>query len=202
MRHLLSKSWVGLLGMLLLLSCQGQPSRNAPIHLNPNMDDQQKVEAQEQSSVFADSAGMRVPPAGTIARGGLRDGQAFYRGLSSHGEYLTANPLEVTLPLLKRGRERFDIYCAPCHSRVGDGRGIMVTRGYVPPPSFHTDFLRQYPDGQLFETITNGVRNMPGYGSQIDPTDRWAIVAYVRALQRSQNADLDDVPEEKRPHLR
>jgi mono/diheme cytochrome c family protein len=103
---------------------------------------------------------------------------------------------------LKRGQERYNIYCSPCHSRVGDGRGIMINKGYLPPPSFHIDRIREMPDGQVYDVITNGVRNMPSYRHQVNPGDRWAIVTYVRALQKSRNATISDIPEEKLEELK
>ena len=102
------------------------------------------------------------------------------------------------MQLLKRGQERFNIYCAPCHGQTGDGQGIVVQRGYLPPPSYHQDRLRKMPDGYIFDVITNGVRNMPSYRHQVPVADRWAIVSYLRALQRSQNATINDIPPEMR----
>ena len=191
-------SVVVMTGMLLLGCSRRQPSSEPPLHFNPNMDNQPKYKAQAQSEFFADGATMRQPVPGTVARGRLCDDDAYYRGTDSLGGFLAHSPVPVTMALLKRGQERFNIYCSPCHSRVGDGRGIMVTRGYVPPPTFHSDRIRGMPDGEIFNVITNGVRNMPSYRHQIPVNDRWAIVAYLRALQRSQNATIDDVPVELR----
>ncbi|MEW5702328.1 MAG: cytochrome c [Candidatus Zixiibacteriota bacterium] len=192
---------VGAALVALAVGCQGQPSEKPPIHLNPNMVDQEKYKAYGASRFFADSAAMRHPPAGTVARGALHENIVFYTGFDVHGDP-AASPEPVTMPLLHRGQERFNIYCAPCHGRVGDGRGIMVTRGYVPPPSFHDDRIRNMADGVIFDVITNGIRNMPSYSAQIPVTDRWAIIAYLRALQRSQNATLEDIPPEKRGSLK
>jgi len=184
---------------LIVTGCTREsPSEKPPIHLNPNMDDQPKYKAQAESKFFPDSATMRTPVAGTVARGDLRDDDRFFKGKNANGSFIKNAPVEVNIRLLYRGQERYNIYCSPCHSRVGDGRGIMVDRGYVPPPSFHADRIRQMPDGEIFDVITNGVRNMPSYRHQIDPTDRWAIVMYLRALQRSRNATIDDVPIELR----
>ena len=108
----------------------------------------------------------------------------------------------LSVRLLDRGQERYDIYCSPCHSRVGDAKGIMLSRGYVPPPTFHSDRIRDMPDGQLYDVITNGVRNMPSYRHQIPPTDRWDIVVYLRVLQRSWNAGIEDVPVELRETIK
>jgi len=188
---------------LLSFGCaRERPSENPPIHLNPDMDIQPRYNPQSTSEFFDDGAASRVPPAGTVARGFLRDDDSYFRGIDENGEHVDEAPVYVTLKLLKRGRERYDIFCSPCHGRVGDGKGIMVDRGYVPPPTFHSDRVREFPDGYIFEVITNGVRNMPSYGHQIPPDDRWAILEYFRALQRSQSAGADDVPVELRDKLK
>ncbi len=196
---------LGLIGlfMIILAGCaRERPSERTPIHLNPNMDDQDKFQPQEKSEFFADSSAQRMPVPGTVAQGYLRNDDAFFKGMNSKGEFIQHNPLEINIHVLERGEQRYDIYCSPCHSRIGDGRGIMIQRNYPPPPSFHEDRLRNIPDGHLFDVITNGLRNMPSYRHQIPPDDRWAIVAYLRALQRSQNAAIDDVPVEMRDKLR
>ena len=170
-----------------ILGCQGQPFSKPPIHIVPDMDHQPKYKAQ--------GAAMRTAPAGTIARGALHDGDPIYTGREPGSDQpLAESPVAVTMEGLKRGQERFNIYCAVCHSRVGDGKGIMLQRGYVPPPSFHTEIIRNYPDGHIFNVITNGLRNMPAYGAQIPARDRWLIVNYLRVLERSQNAAAADVP--------
>jgi mono/diheme cytochrome c family protein len=151
---------------------------------------------------------MRPIVAGTIARGELREDDHLYRGMKG-GDWETTNALPVTSTLLDRGRQRFGIYCAPCHGLAGAGDGMVARRAdqlaegtWTPPSSLHTDLVRQRPDGYLFNVVTNGVRNMPAYGSQIGIGDRWAIVAYIRALQRSQRATIEDVPPDVRPTLR
>ncbi len=192
-----------ILAMVAILSgCQGETSDKPPIHLNPNMDDQPRYKPYGESKFFADGAAMRLPPSGTIARGELHDGDPYYTGFLKDTIYLAKAPVAATMPELQRGEERFNIYCSPCHGRIGDGRGIMVTRGYPPPPSYHDDRLRGVPDGYIFNVITNGIRNMPSYRHQIPVDDRWAIILYLRALQRSQHATLNDVPEEKRESLK
>ena len=184
--------------MLVAFSClRGQPSEKPAIHLNPNMDDQNRYDPQEKSNFFADHRVMRIPPEGTIARGELREDDAFYMGKDANGEFIAKIPVLVTYQLMHRGQERYNIYCAPCHSRAGDGKGIVPKRGFLPPPSFHQDKIREFADGYIFNVITNGVRNMPAYRKQIPVNDRWAIVAYVRALQRTQNATAGDVPKDK-----
>lgn len=188
---------------LLLSGCfRGMPSDKSPAHIIPDMDDQPRYDPQGESKFFADGSAMRQPVPGTVARGELKDNIGFYQGKDESGEFLKLAPVHVTMQLLERGQERFNIFCSPCHSRLGDGHGIMVQRGYTPPPTFHSDRIRQLPDGQLFDVITHGVRNMPSYAAQIPESDRWAIIAYLRALQRSQNASLNDVPEELRGRIR
>jgi mono/diheme cytochrome c family protein len=188
---------------LLAAGCfRGLPSDNPPIHAIPDMDEQPKYNPQEASKFFPDGSAMRPPVPGTVAQGQLRQDSAFFEGRDANGQFLQIAPVHITPGLLERGQERFNIYCSPCHSRLGDGRGIMVERGYTPPPTFHSDRLRQIADGHIFNVITNGVRTMPSYSDQIRPEDRWAIVVYLRALQRSHNAGIQDVPEELRTKIR
>ena len=188
---------------IIITGCTREsPSTKPPVHLNPNMDHQEKYRPQAESKFFENGSAMRVPVDGTVARGYLREDDRYYRGINPDSSYVKEAPVEVTTQLLRRGEERFNIYCSPCHSRVGDGKGIMLERGYVPPPSFHTDRIRNMPDGEIFNTITNGLRNMPSYGHQINPDDRWAIVKYLRALQRSHNATIDDIPTELRGKIK
>lgn len=188
--------------MLVGMSClRGQPSEKTPIHLNPNMDDQNRYDPQERSKFFADGSAMRVPEEGTIARGELREDDAYYKGTDAAGEFINTIPVRVDRALMSRGQERYNIYCAPCHSLAGDGKGIVPKRGFLPPPSFHDEKVRAFSDGYIYSVISNGVRNMPAYKKQIPVNDRWAIVAYVRALQRTQNATANDVPEDKLKEL-
>lgn len=184
---------------LLLSGCtRERTSEKTPIHLNPNMDNQEKYKAQAESRFFADGATMRTPVEGTVARGELRDDTKYFTGKDEKGNFIKKNPLAVTMEGLQRGQERFNIYCSPCHSKVGDGKGIMIEKGYVPPPSFHIDRIRDMTDGEIYDIISNGIRNMPSYRHQIHPDDRWLIILYLRALQRSQNAKLIDIPEQIR----
>lgn len=200
--HLLASIAI-LLGFVLLVGCTRQhPSEKPPVHLNRDMDNQLKYKAQAESKFFEDGATMRTPVAGTVARGNLREDDIFYKGRYADGRFAEKAPVEITRQLLDRGRERYNIYCAPCHSRVGDGRGIMVNRGYIPPPTFHSERIREMPDGEIFDVITNGVRNMPSYRHQINPQDRWAVIIYLRALQRSRNATIEDIPAELRESIR
>ena len=181
------------------LGCtRGRPTENTPIHLNPNMDRQQKYLPQSESRFFVDGMTMRKPVAGTVARGELHEDNAYWRGRDDIDSVIAKIPIPVTMQLIERGQQRFNIYCSPCHGRTGDGRGIVVQRGLLPPPSFHDERLRKVGDGHIFDVISNGIRNMPSYRAQIPVDDRWAIVSYFRALQRSQNASINDVPAEMR----
>ena len=182
--------------ILLLASTgclRGRPSEKPPIHIVLDMDNQEKYKAQGQTVTGEPT--MRTPPGGTVARGELQENTVYYAGKTENGEFIKLSPVEYTLATIERGQQRFNIYCAPCHGRVGDGQGIVVKRGLVPPPSFHIDRLRDIEDGHIFDVITNGLRNMPSYRHAIPVADRWAIIAYFRALQRSQNAGIDDIPE-------
>lgn len=187
---------------LMVLGCQGSPKTKPPIHINPNMDNVPRYDPQAASPFFDNGMAMRPVPEGTVARGQLREDKAWYEGIGPDGQPVAENPLPLTASALERGRERYNIYCTACHSQVGDGRGIVTQRGFVPPPTFHSDLIRNYPDGHIFQVISNGIRNMPSYAPQIPVEDRWRIVHYVRALQRSQHARIADVPEELRDRLR
>jgi mono/diheme cytochrome c family protein len=202
--HINLKLIVSFIVIVLFLSgCfRGRPSEDPPIHINPNMDDQPKYKAQSESQYFENGSSMRMPVAGTVARGEEYEDTRYYFGKDAKGNPIAENPVPITIQLLKRGQNRFNIYCAPCHGQTGDGQGIVVKRGYLPPPNFHQDLVRNYPDGHIFDVITNGIRNMPSYKHMIPVADRWAIVSYVRALQRSENATLSDIPEEIRNEIK
>jgi len=147
-----------------------------------------------RSDFFSDQRSARPPVEGTIARGQLREDTYFYTGKigNNPGDVM---PFPVTKEILQRGRERYNIFCAPCHSRVGDGNGFVPSRGFArKPPSFHIARLQKAPVGYIYDVITEGFGIMPDYASQILPKDRWTIVAYIRALQLSQNATLADLP--------
>jgi mono/diheme cytochrome c family protein len=158
-----------------------------------NMHNQHKVKTLGPSTFFADGQGARPIPAHTVARGDLREGFAF-TGLGPDNKPVAQMPFPVTRELLLRGQERFNIYCSPCHDRVGTGRGMIVQRGYKQPTSYHIERLRTAPIGYFFNVITEGYGVMPTYAPQIPVADRWAIAAYIRALQYSQNAKLAELP--------
>jgi hypothetical protein len=147
-----------------------------------------------RSDFFADQRSARPLVDGTVARGQLHEDSYFYTGKNGNNPG-DAMPFPVTKEVLERGQERFNIYCAPCHSRLGDGNGFVPSRGFArKPPSFHIERLQKAPVGYFFDVITNGFGIMPDYAAQIPPRDRWDIIAYVRALQLSQNATMSDVP--------
>lgn len=199
-------------------ACRGQPSEDSPVALLRNMHYQQRYNSQAESAFFSDKRTMRAPPEGTVSRfpGGANaryaggtvgrdDGFDDDRVVLGHEPdspvYVLTIPDQVGHDfgggeaLVARGRQRFNIYCAPCHGATGDGRGIVWRRSqgggvansyqYIQPTNLHDERLKHVPDGQLFATVSNGIRNMPAYSAQIPVRDRWAIVAYVRALQVS-----------------
>jgi len=159
-----------------------------------DMQDQPKYIPLRPSDFFGDGRSERPLLEGTVARGHLDDDTLLYTGKGPDGKFADLFPFPVTKDVVERGRERFDIYCSPCHDRLGTGDGKIVRRGFRHPPSYHIDRLRQAPAGYLFDVISNGFGAMPDYAAQVQARDRWAIVAYIRALQLSQNATVNDVP--------
>jgi mono/diheme cytochrome c family protein len=196
--------------MLAAAGCRGSVSEDPPIHIIPDMDWQDKYHPQGESALFADGRAMRDPVEGTVARGSLKDDEAFYRGTQG-GQFIAKAPIEKAQAALKvdsfdklldRGQQRFNIYCAPCHDQTGGGNGLVTQahrpNGYPKPIDLASEHPLSIGDGEIFSYISNGIRNMPGYAHQIPEADRWAIVAWVRVLQRSQHASIADVPEQKR----
>jgi hypothetical protein len=165
-----------------------------------DMRDQPRYEPYEESSFFADRSVMRAAAAGTVARGQLFVDSHLYTG-EIHGKLAETFPFTVTQQLLEQGQERYDIFCTPCHGLVGDGEGIVTEYGMRKPTSFHDPDLRDQPVGYYFLLISEGTRVMPGYATRIPPEDRWAIVAYIRALQLSQHADVTQLPADELPKL-
>ena len=158
-----------------------------------DMHNQPKYKPLRESAFFRDRSSARPIVEGTIARGTLQGDEAFLTGKVGTA-VITELPLAIDEHLLDRGEERYNIYCAPCHDRTGTGRGMVVQRGYRQPPSFHEDRLRAQAAGHFFDVMTNGFGAMPDYRTVISPRDRWAIVAYIRALQLSQHASAADIP--------
>jgi mono/diheme cytochrome c family protein len=188
-----------------------------------DMQDQPKYLAYRGSETFADSLSSRSLVEGTVPRGYLREDAAMYTGKNAGGA--TAQPVSakpgdtskaaaaptndvnefpfpITRDILDRGQERYNIYCSPCHGVIGDGRGMIVNRGFRPPPTYHQDRLRTAPLGHFYDVITNGFGVMPDYAMQVPPHERWAIIAYIRALQYSQNAQIADVPPDQVQNLK
>lgn len=187
-RHFCCLGTVGVLLVLFIAGC------------HRDMRDQPRYEAQEESAFFANGQSDRPLIAGTVARGQLDADDEVHTG-KVDGRFSKQIPIPVDRALLERGHERFNIYCAPCHDRTGKGDGIIVQRGFRRPPTFHQDRLRQAPDGHYFDVMTKGFGVMPRYAVQLTPQDRWAIVAYIRALQLSRNSPLTEVPAEIREQL-
>jgi hypothetical protein len=158
-----------------------------------DMQDQPKFFPQRGTDFYADGRSVRPQVENTVARGQLRENAYFYTGLIN-GKEGDGMPFPATLEVLERGQERYNVYCTPCHSRVGNGIGMIVQRGYMKAGSFHSARLETAPLGHFFHVISNGYGAMPDYASQITPEDRWAIVAYIKALQLSQKATQADVP--------
>ncbi len=177
------------LGLLLVFALAG---------CRQDMHDQPRMKTYAMSDFYPDLRSARPPVDGTVARGQLHEDTYFYTGKigANPGDYM---PFPVTEDVLSRGRERFNIYCAPCHSRVGDGNGMIVKRGYKQPPTYHQDRLRKAPLGYFFDVMTNGFGAMPDYAAQIPPRDRWCIVAYIRALQLSQNVTQAEISGQQVP---
>ena len=166
-----------------------------------DMHDQPKYTPLRPSDFFLDGRSARPLSEGTVARGHLDADRVFYTGKGADGKPVSEFPFPVTKEVILRGQNRFNIYCTPCHDRTGSGNGMIVRRGYRRPPTYHSDRLREQPNGYFFDVITNGFGAMPDYAVQVQPQDRWAIVAYIRALQLSQQASINDVPADARGQL-
>jgi hypothetical protein len=164
------------------------------------MHDQPKYIPLRESTFFTDVRSARPLLEGTVARGHLDDDSLLHTGKIGNAD-ATIFPFQVDERVLRRGRERFEIYCSPCHGRTGQGDGMIVRRGYRHPPSFHIDRLREAPPGHFFDVVTNGFGAMPDYAAQIAAADRWAVIAYIRALQLSEHAGIGDVPAAERSRL-
>lgn len=192
-----------------VLGFRDRPFPRPPLEVFPDMDHQARYKPQAASGFFADGRADRPLPPGTVPRGRteaadpafLRADDALYLGKGPDGAFVRGFPLPVSETLLQRGQNRFQIYCYPCHGALGDGKGITGNYGMT-VPTFHDDRLRTMPSGEIFNTITNGKNTMMPYADKLAPEDRWAVVAYVRALQRAQSAKLEDVPLERRGELK
>lgn len=204
---------ISLLPAAYLAKSRVTSSQQTRIQVVYDMDSQPKAKTQSVSGVFADGRAMRMPVEGTVARGELRADSLFYHGRIEGGWSdsvpSTANaPASIDLAFVQRGRGRFDIYCAPCHGDAGRGDGLVSQHAdklaegtWTPPSDLTSDAVAARKDGEIFGFITRGVRKMPSYARQISPQDRWSIVLYVRALQRSVRGSIDDVPADERAAL-
>ncbi len=165
-----------------------------------DMHDAPRYEPLEQTTFFADGRSSRVLLANTVARGQLREDDHLYTG-KVDGQLAAEFPMPVTADTMARGQERFNVFCSPCHGRTGEGNGMIVQRGFRQPPSFHEDRLINAPVGYYFDVMTNGFGAMQDYSAQVPVADRWAIAAYIRALQASRRGTVDDVPADRREEL-
>ncbi|HYI96922.1 MAG TPA: cytochrome c [Bryobacteraceae bacterium] len=201
---------------VLLAGCATQSSRNTPVTIIPDMDYQERYEPQgdrtfyksrsekedlEKHPIFGDNRASRRPVEGTIARGTLVEDDGFATGVVDN-MYIGRNPLKVDAELLAHGQRRFNTYCSPCHDRTGQGRGLVGQRAVWIPTNLHEPRVKDMNDGEIFNVVTNGRRSMPPYRFQVVDRDRWAIVAYVRALQRATTGTVAEVPEDKRAELK
>jgi len=196
--------------LMAVAACRGSVSDQPPIHIIPDMDWQDKYHPQGESAFFPDGRAMRPRVEGTVAAGGLKEDSVYFKGKQGDA-FVARMPTEKVKAALgvdsleavmSRGQQRFNIYCTPCHDATGSGNGLVIQRALAAPPSGFArpphlaENAATLPDGQIFDYITNGVRSMPAYGHQIPEADRWAIVSWLRVLQRSQRANLSDVPEQ------
>jgi len=181
------------IGAAVLFAC-------ASVACRRDMQDQPKYIPLRPSDFFADGRSARPLPEGTVARGQLRADKVFYTGKKGD-QFVDQLPFPLTRDVLERGQQRFNIYCSPCHGRLGNGLGMIVRRGLKRPPSYHIDRLRQVPIGYFYDVITNGFGAMQDYSSQVAPRDRWAIASYIRVLQYSQMGSINDVPPDERESL-
>jgi mono/diheme cytochrome c family protein len=165
-----------------------------------DMHDAPSYDPLQQTNFFSNGAASRPLVANTVARGQLRADEHLFTG-KVNGQVATEFPMPVTEAVLNRGQERFNVYCSPCHGRTGEGNGMVVQRGFRPPPSYHDERLRNVPVGYFFDVMTNGFGAMQDYSAQVTVPDRWAIAAYIRALQLSRHATVDDVPADRRGDL-
>lgn len=182
---------------------RGSLARKPPIEVFPDMDRQPRLRPQEPSKFFSDQLASRQPLEGTVARGTPYEDIPLHTGrVTGSTNFVEVMPVEVTGSLLTRGQERFQIYCLPCHGAVGDGKGVITKYGMAVIANLHDPRIVKMPDGEIFNTVTYGKNLMGAYGATVSIADRWAIISYVRALQRSRLATMDDVPEAARPALK
>ena len=194
------KKLLPVIGVLLALAgCSG--ARQTPFEIIPDMDHQQKWRAQMENPFFEDRRASRKPVEGTVAQGKLFEDDAYHLGVVD-GKFIGRNPEKVTRELVVYGQRKFNTYCSPCHGQTGDGKGIVAQRSLWQVGNLQDPRVKEYPDGEIFSVASDGRRLMPAYRNQIGDRDRWAIVSYVRALQRASAAPLTDVPAQLQSGLR
>jgi hypothetical protein len=186
---------------IVLTGCAGSTSRQPPITVFPDMRWQGRYDPQERSDFFSDHRASRQAVPGTVARGQLREDDVLFTGLVNN-QYVGRNPLTINEDVMHTGQRRFNTYCSPCHDRAGHGRGVVAQRSIWIPTNLHEPRVKGFNDGEIFNVITHGRRSMPSYRFQITEEDRWAIVAYVRALQRTTSGTLEEVPADQRTTLK
>lgn len=184
-----------------IMGFRGSTFTEPPLEVFPDMDHQSKYKPQGTSAFFADGRTDRLPVEGTVARGQLKDDEFLHYGKDGEA-WATGFPMPVTADLIREvGKPKYEIYCTPCHGGTGDGNGVTKARGMVVTPTYHDDRLRDMAEGEIFNTLTNGKGLMGYYKDKLSPEERWAVIAYMRILQRAQNASVDDVPQANRKDL-
>jgi len=184
-----------------LVGCAGGPQRQPPIFVFPDMRNQGKYKPQTDRPFFSDHRASRMPVAGTVPLGQLKEDEPYFTGVANN-QYVGRNPEKITAELLTNGQHKFNTYCSPCHDQTGHGRGLVGKNAIWIASNLHEDRIVQYNDGEIYNVISHGRRSMPGYKNQIVEADRWAIVAYVRALQRATLGTVDEVPADQRSLLK
>lgn len=187
--------------VLSIFGLRGTPFKSPPVEIFNDMDRQPKYKPQSESGFFADGRTDRPVPANTVPREGYIEDPHLATGRTDSGDFTPGFPVEVTQELMARGRDRYQIFCTPCHGALGDGNGITRQYGMAATPSYHDDRLRDMSEGEIFNTITHGKNLMGRYGDKMSVEDRWAVIAFVRALQRARQGAVDDVPPANRSEL-
>lgn len=202
MRYFLFAFALAIVSVVSILGFRGDKTTKRPLEVFPDMDDQSKYKPQTESDFFSDGRADRLPVQATIARGFLKDDDHYHLGKDGDG-WATGFPerLDINNDFLVTGQKKYTVYCAVCHGGAGDGNGVTKSRGMIVTPSYHNARLRDMPEGEVFNTITNGKGLMGYYKDKLSVEERWAVIAYVRALQLSQNASVDDVPQSERKDL-
>ena len=183
-----------------IMGFRGETFTEPPLEMFNDMDAQSKYKPQSASAFFADGRTDRIPVTGTVARGHLKDDEFLHYGKNGDA-WAKGFPMAVDQDLIDLGAAKYAIYCTPCHGGTGDGNGVTKFRGMAVTPTYHDDRLRDMPEGEIYNTVANGIRLMGGYADKLSTEERWAVIAYMRVLQRAQNASVEDVPQANRKDL-